>query len=36
MVSQLKCFANVEGTEMKLCQEESGYTACFTKYDLGD
>ena len=35
MVSQLKCYTNVEGTEMKLCQEENGFTSCFTKYNLG-
>lgn len=34
MVSQLKCYTNVEGTEMKLCQEENGFTSCFTKYNL--
>ena len=35
MVSHLKCFTNVEATEMKLCQEEDGFTSCFTKYNLG-
>ena len=32
MVSQLKCYSNIEGTEMKLCEEDNGYTSCFTKY----
>lgn len=35
MVSQLKCYSNTLGTEMKRCQEERGYTSCFTKYDPG-
>merc|ERR1719461_963377 len=35
MVSQLKCYSNTLGTEMKRCEEERGYTSCFTKYDPG-
>merc|ERR1712106_842665 len=35
LVSQLKCYSNTQGTEMKRCQEERGYTSCFTKYDPG-
>ena len=33
MVSQLKCYSSTSGVEMKRCQEERGFTSCFTKYD---
>ena len=33
LTSSLKCFADVEGREMSLCEEKRGYRTCFIKYN---